>query len=79
MCYRTEGLCLCVWKDKFEPFTNDIRSMDLTSKSETVNSHVNSCVVIPALSVTGLPQKKGASPIYCQNHTELKYVKMFPV
>ena len=42
--------------------------MDLTSKSETVNSHVNSCVV-NAHSVTGLPQKKGLIPNYCQNYT----------
>ena len=43
---------------------------DLTSKSETVNSHVNSCVV-DVHSVTGLPQKKGVIPLYCQNYTEI--------
>ena len=47
---------------------------DLTSKSETVNSHVNSCVA-NVHSVTGLPQKKGVIPFYCQNYTEIKYVK----
>ena len=47
---------------------------DLTSKSETVNSHVNSCVV-NFHSVTGLPKKKGVIPFYCQNYTEIKYVK----
>ena len=44
------------------------------TKSETVNSHVNSCVV-NVLSVTGLPQKKGVIPLYCQNYTEIKCVK----
>ena len=36
----------------------------LISKSETVNSHVNSCVV-NVHSVTGLPQKKGIISFYC--------------
>ena len=49
-------------------------SMDLTSKSQTVNSHVNSCVV-NADSVIGLPQKKGVIPNYCQNYTEIICVK----
>ena len=49
-------------------------SMDLTSKSETVNSHVNSCGV-NAHSVIGLSQKKGVIPNYCQNYTEINYVK----
>ena len=51
------------------------RKKDLTSKSETVNSHVNSCVVNHVPSVTGLQQKKGVIPNYCQNYTEIKYVK----
>ena len=49
-------------------------SMDLTSKSETINSHVNSCVVNDH-SVIGLPQKKCIIPNYCLNYTEIKYVK----
>ena len=49
-------------------------SMDLTSKSKTVNSHVNSCVV-NAHSVSRLPQKKGVIPNDCQSNTEIKYVK----
>ena len=44
----------------------------MTSESETVFLHVNSCVVH---SVTGLPQKKGVNPNYCYNHTEIRYVK----
>ena len=48
--------------------------MDLTSKYETVNSYVNFCVV-HVHSVTGLPQKKCVIPNYCQNYTEMKYVK----
>ena len=47
---------------------------DLTSKSETVNLLVNSCVA-NAHSVVGLPQKKGVIPNYCHNYTEIKYVK----
>ena len=47
---------------------------DLTSKSETVNLFVNSCVA-NAHSVVGLPQKKGVIPNYCHNYTEIKYVK----
>ena len=47
---------------------------DLTSKSETVNLLVNSCVA-NAHSVIGLPQKKGVIPNYCHNYTEIKYVK----
>ena len=45
-----------------------------SSKNETVNLLVNSCVA-NAHSVTGLPQKKGINPDYCQNYTEIKYVK----
>ena len=45
-----------------------------SSKSETVNLLVNSCVA-NAHSVTGLPQKKGVNPNYCHNYTEIKYVK----
>ena len=47
---------------------------DLTSKSETVNSHVNSCVV-NVNSVARLPQKKAVIPFHCQNYTEIKSVK----
>ena len=46
----------------------------VTSKSETVFFHVNSCVA-NVHSVTGLPQKKGINKNYCYNHTEIKYVK----
>ena len=45
----------------------------ISSKSETVNLLVNSCVA-NADSVTGLPQKKGVNPNYCCNYTEIKYV-----
>ena len=47
---------------------------DFTNQSETVNSHVNSCVANVHF-VTGLPQKKGVNPFYCQNYAEIKYVK----
>ena len=46
----------------------------LTSKSETVFSHVNSCVA-NVHSVTGLPQKKGVNSNFCPIYTEIKYVK----
>ena len=45
----------------------------MTSKSNTVFLHVNSCVV-NVHSVTGLPQKKGVNSNYCYNHTEIKHV-----
>ena len=68
-------LCLCVRKDKFEPFTSEAGNRDLTSKSETVNLPVNFCVA-NAHSVVGFPQKKGGViPNYCHNYTEIKYVK----
>ena len=34
MCYRTEGLCLCVRKDKFEPFTSDGRKQGLDQQEQ---------------------------------------------
>ena len=43
-------------------------------KKVTGHSHVDFCVA-NAHSVTGLPQKKGVYPTYCQNDTEIKYVK----
>ena len=46
------------------------KDRDLTSKSETVNLLLNSCVA-NAHSVIGLPQKKGV----IHNYTEIKYVK----
>ena len=45
----------------------------VTSKSETVFLHVNSCVA-NVHSVTRLPQKKGVNPNYCYNQTEIKHV-----
>ena len=59
---------MCVWP------VRELEPLTLTSKSETVNSHINSSVV-NVHSVTGLPQKKGVIPLYCQNYTEIKYVK----
>ena len=50
------------------------KDRDLTSKSETVNLLVKSCVA-NAHSVIGLPQKKGVIPNYCYNQTEIKHVK----
>ena len=46
----------------------------LTNESETVFLHVNSCVA-NVHSVTGLPQKKGVNPNFCQKDTEIKHVK----
>ena len=40
----------------------------------TSNLNVNSCVA-NAHIVTGLPQRKGVNPTYCQMYTEIKYVK----
>ena len=40
----------------------------------TVDLNVDFCVA-NAHFVTGLPQKKGINPTYCQMYTEIKYVK----
>ena len=48
---------------------------DLTGKSETVNLHVNSCVVNSVLFVKGYPQKKGVNPSYCYHCQIIKCVK----
>ena len=46
----------------------------VSNKSETVFLHVNSFVA-NVHTVTGLPQKKGVNPIFCQKYTEITYVK----
>ena len=51
----------------------DLNPSPVTSKSETVFLHVNSCVA-NVHSVTGLPQKKGINPNYCYHYTEIKHV-----
>ena len=63
--------------DSLNPPQLLVRKKDLsvTSKRETVNLHVNSCVVSPVHFVKGYPQKKGANPVNCQNYTEIKYTK----
>ena len=43
----------------------------------TLNLNVDSCVA-NAHIVTGLPQRKGVNPTYCQMYTEIKYVKNVP-
>ena len=40
----------------------------------TLNLNVDSCVA-NAHIVTGLPQRKGINPTFCQMYTEIKYVK----
>ena len=46
----------------------------VTSKSETVFSHVDSFVAsVPFAS--GSPQKKGVNPVYCQSISEINHVK----
>ena len=50
------------------------KHLSLTSKRETVNLLVNSCVVNPVQSVKGYPQKKGVNPVNC-HYTEIKHVK----
>ena len=67
--------CVCVpGQLGLNPSPVVAKDKTLTSKSETVFLHVNSCVAT-VHSVTGLPQKKGVNPNYCQNYTEIKYVK----
>ena len=43
-------------------------------KKVTLNLNVDFCVA-NAHIVTGLPQRKGINPNYCQLYTEIKYVK----
>ena len=45
------------------------------NKPETVNLHVNSCVVNPDLFVKAYPQKKGVNPSYCYHCQGIKCVK----
>ena len=51
------------------------KDLSVTSKRETINLHVNSCLVSPVHFVKGYPQRKGVNPVNCQNYTEIKYVK----
>ena len=51
------------------------KDLSVTSKRETVNLHVNSCVVSPVLFVKGYPQKKGVIPSYCYHCQRIKCVK----
>ena len=51
------------------------KDLCVARKRETVNLHVNSCVVSPVHFVKGYLQKKGVNPASCQNYTEIKYVK----
>ena len=68
--------CVCVpGQLDLNPSPVVAKDKTLTSKSETVFLHVNSCVA-NVHSVTGLPQKKGVNPNYCPNYTEIKYVKV---
>ena len=69
--------CACVSRKikSLNPSPVIAGSKDLTSKSETVNLHVNSCVVNPELFVKGYPQKKGVNPNYCYHCQRIKCVK----
>ena len=51
------------------------KDFSVTSKRETVNLHVNSCVVNPVLFAKGYPQKKGVNPRYCYYCQRIKCVK----
>ena len=63
--------CVCVpGQSSFNP------SPVTSSKSETVNLLVNSCVA-NVYSVTGFPQKKVINPTYCHNYTEIKCERCF--
>ena len=75
MCYWTEGLCLCVRKDKFEPFTSDGQKQGPDQQERDCKFTCINSFVANAHSITGLPQKKGLIPNYCHNYTEIKYVK----
>ena len=76
MCDRTGGLCVCVRQSRqFEPSTSVSRKEGLLcNQQETVNLHINSCVVSPVHFAKGYPQKKGVNPVNC-HYTEIKHVK----
>ena len=47
------------------PVLAEKKDLSVTIKSETVNLHINSCVVNPVLFAKGYLQKKGVNPSYC--------------
>ena len=51
------------------------KDLSVASKRETVNLHVNSCIVSPVIFAKGYPQKKDVIPIYCYQCHRIKYVK----
>ena len=50
------------------------KDLSVASKRESINLHVNSCVVNPVHFAKGYLQKKGVNPVNC-HVTEIKYVK----
>ena len=52
----------------------DLAPVIARNRKVTLNLNVDSCVA-NAHIVTGLPQRKGVNPTYCQMYTEIKYVK----
>ena len=67
--------CVCVPGQRgLNPSQVTVKDRDLTNKTETVNSLVNSCVA-NAHFIIRWPQKKSVNPNYCHNFTEIKYVK----
>ena len=67
--------CVSVKTESLDPSPVISGGKDLTSKSETVNLHVNSYVVNPVLIVKGYPQNKGVNPSYCYHCQRIKCVK----
>ena len=69
--------CVCVpgKMTSLKPSPVIAGSKEQTSKSETINLPVNSCVVNPVLFVKGYPQKKGVNPSYCYHCQRIKCVK----
>ena len=68
-CDRSEELCTCHRSGRLEPSTSGVQEQKVTLNFN-VDSHVANAHI-----VTGLPQRKGVNPTFCQMYTEIKYVK----
>ena len=74
MYYWTEGLCLCTWLVRFEPFTSDGQEQGLVQQ---VRDCKFTCKLLcyKCSFCYRVATKEGVNPNYCHNYTELKYVK----
>ena len=74
VCYRTQGLCLCVWSDRFKPFTSGGQEQRLVQQ-ERDGKFTCKLLCCKCSFCYRVATKKGVIPNYCHNYTEIKYVK----